>query len=231
MVNVVKFAVKTQDHCMEQNDVDILLKYFPTLTETQIVAFQRMPQLYREWNEKINVVSRVDIDHVFERHILHSLAIAAMLGSLVNGTEIMDLGTGGGFPGIPLAVMYPHCKFHLIDRIGKKIMVATDIARKLGLNNVTVQHGDSGECHRRFDYVVSRAVMALEPLVRLSTKHILHKSPRANRYAPGLVCLKGGDLSTEISAVSPTHTVVDIPITDFFDNRWFDTKEIIYVPL
>jgi len=153
-----------------------------------------MEVLYTEWNAKINVVSRADIGNIFSRHILHSLAIAAFFGELKTGTEILDLGTGGGFPGIPLAVMYPECHFHLIDRIGKKIKVASEIAAAIGLRNVTFQHGDAGECHKKFDYVVSRAVMTLDGLVKIAQKNTLRSTPRKNRYSPGLVCLKGCNL-------------------------------------
>ena len=155
---------------MVSDNTATLLKYFPSLTESQLDAFSRMEVLYTEWNAKINVVSRADIGNIFSRHILHSLAIAAFFGELKTGTEILDLGTGGGFPGIPLAVMYPECHFHLIDRIGKKIKVASEIAAAIGLRNVTFQHGDAGECHKKFDYVVSRAVMTLDGLVKIAQK-------------------------------------------------------------
>lgn len=215
---------------METDYTAMLQKYFPGLSEARLDSFREMEKLYADWNTKINVISRADIDNLFTRHILHSLAIAAFFGELMPGTEIMDLGTGGGFPGIPLAVMYPHCRFHLIDRIGKKIKVASDIASHLGLENVTFQHGDAGECHRKYDYVVSRAVMVLDGLIKIAQKNILRTTPRKNRYSPGLVCLKGGDLTEEIAAAGD-RPVVEIPVTDFFNNPFFDTKQIIYVPL
>jgi len=215
---------------MKYNDKDTLLKYFPYITESQLESFGLMEDLYAEWNTKINVVSRADIGNLFSRHILHSLAIAAFFGELKPGTEIMDLGTGGGFPGIPLAVMYPDCHFHLIDRIGKKIKVASEIVGCLGLKNVTLQHGDAGECHKKFDYVVSRAVMALDGLIKIAQKNTLRSTPRTNRYSPGLVCLKGGNLNKEIAAVGD-RAVIEIPVTDFFNETDFETKEIIYVPL
>lgn len=142
-------------------NADIVTRHFPGLTPWQLGAYGRLGELYSDWNAKINVISRADTGNLYTRHVLHSLAIAAFLGPLEPGTEILDLGTGGGFPGIPLAIFYPHCRFHLIDRIGKKVRVVADIAHALGLANVTTQHGDDGECRRRFDYVVSRAVMAL----------------------------------------------------------------------
>ncbi|MDE6564502.1 MAG: 16S rRNA (guanine(527)-N(7))-methyltransferase RsmG [Muribaculaceae bacterium] len=215
---------------MVSDNTATLLKYFPSLTESQLDAFSRMEVLYTEWNAKINVVSRADIGNIFSRHILHSLAIAAFFGELKTGTEILDLGTGGGFPGIPLAVMYPECHFHLIDRIGKKIKVASEIATAIGLRNVTFQHGDAGECHKKFDYVVSRAVMTLDGLVKIAQKNTLRSTPRKNRYSPGLVCLKGGNLDEEIAAAGD-RAVIEIPVTDFFNQPDFETKEIIYVPL
>lgn len=215
---------------MVSDNTATLLKYFPSLTESQLNAFSRMEALYTEWNAKINVVSRADIGNIFSRHILHSLAIAAFFGELKTGTEILDLGTGGGFPGIPLAVMYPECHFHLIDRIGKKIKVASEIATAIGLRNVTFQHGDAGECHKKFDYVVSRAVMTLDGLVKIAQKNTLRSTPRKNRYSPGLVCLKGGNLDEEIAAAGD-RAVIEIPVTDFFNQPDFETKEIIYVPL
>ncbi len=215
---------------MVSDNTATLLKYFPSLTESQLDAFSRMEVLYTEWNAKINVVSRADIGNIFSRHILHSLAIAAFFGELKTGTEILDLGTGGGFPGIPLAVMYPECHFHLIDRIGKKIKVASEIAAAIGLRNVTFQHGDAGECHKKFDYVVSRAVMTLDGLVKIAQKNTLRSTPRKNRYSPGLVCLKGGNLDEEIAAAGD-RAVIEIPVTDFFNQPDFETKEIIYVPL
>jgi len=215
---------------MVSDNTATLLKYFPSLTESQLDAFSRMEVLYTEWNAKINVVSRADIGNIFSRHILHSLAIAAFFGELKTGTEILDLGTGGGFPGIPLAVMYPECLIHLIDRIGKKIKVASEIAAAIGLRNVTFQHGDAGECHKKFDYVVSRAVMTLDGLVKIAQKNTLRSTPRKNRYSPGLVCLKGGNLDEEIAAAGD-RAVIEIPVTDFFNQPDFETKEIIYVPL
>ncbi len=208
--------------------VDLIKKYFPALSAEQLEAFGRLGDLYREWNAKINVVSRADTDNLYCRHVLHSLALAAFFGDLADGTSLMDLGCGGGFPGIPLAIFYPGCRFHLIDRIGKKIRVASEVAQAVGLKNVTFQHGDSGECHERFDYVVSRAVMPLDGLVKACSRNIVTAPAHANRYAPGLACLKGGDLEEEIAAVR--RPVVEIPVTDFFSEPFFATKEIVYVP-
>lgn len=215
---------------MERNtdSVDLVTRYFDSLEPQAREAFAALGDLYRDWNAKINVISRADTDNIYCRHVLHSLALAAFFGTLADGTSLMDLGCGGGFPGIPLAIMYPQCRFHLIDRIGKKIKVAQSIAEAVGLTNVTFQHGDSGECHARFDYVVSRAVMPLDGLVKACSRNIDTASPRPNRYAPGLVCLKGGDLTEEIAAVR--RPVVEIPVTDFFSEPFFDTKKVVYVP-
>lgn len=204
--------------------MDEILKYFSDLDSQQISQLEAMGPLYTQWNEKINVVSRKDIDSIYPHHILHSLAIAKFLNP-VEGTTIMDLGTGGGLPGIPLAVLWPGCRFHLIDRIAKKLRVASEIAKELGLKNVTFQHGDSGECHEKFDYVVSRAVMDLKDLVKASAKNIRTQS--ANVLPTGLLCLKGGDLSNEIAETC--RPVVEIPVSDWFDDPYFETKKLLYL--
>ena len=209
--------------------VDIIKHYFPELTAAQMEAFGKLEELYLDFNSKINVISRTDTDNLYERHVLHSLAIAKFLGPLEEGTSFMDLGTGGGFPGIPLAIFYPQCQFHLIDRIGKKIRVAQEIAKELGLQNVTFQHGDSGECRQKYDYVVSRAVMSLEALVKAAAKNVVSRSERCNRYSPGIVCLKGGDLTDEIEATPVA--AMEVEISDFFGEPFFQTKKIVYVPL
>ncbi len=208
---------------------DIILKYFPELTARQIDQFNAMGELYPEWNEKINVISRKDIDNLYVNHILHSLAIAKFLGPLEAGTTFMDLGTGGGFPGIQLAVMYPDCRFHLIDRIAKKLRVAADVAEKIGLKNVTFRHGDVGECHDRFNYVVSRAVMPLDKLVKLVVRNISPVSAPANLYSNGLVCLKGGDLAEESRGVQ--YPVVEFNLNEFLSEPYYDTKKLVYVPI
>lgn len=206
--------------------MDELLKYFPGLTPIQIERFEALGKLYTEWNEKINVISRKDIDNLYLHHIIHSLAIARFM-TPVAGTRFMDLGTGGGFPGIPLAVIWPDCRFHLIDRIGKKVGVARSVAEAIGLDNVTFQHGDSGECHEKFDYVVSRAVMQLDQLVKLSVKNISRTS--VNRFPNGLICLKGGDLRPELGRVK--RPKIEVPLTDYFTEEYFKEKALIYVEL
>ena len=205
-----------------------IIRYFDNnLTDVQLKQFEALGELYPEWNSKINVVSRKDIDNLYERHVLHSLAIARFLGQLEAGTSFLDMGTGGGFPGIPLAIFYPQCTFHLIDRIAKKLRVAGEIAKSVGLQNVTLQHGDIGECHSRYDYVVSRAVMRLDQLVPLVRKNIAPDS--VNRYANGIVCLKGGDIEEESRDVK--FPVVEYPLDEFFSQEFFSTKKLIYVPI
>lgn len=207
-----------------------VLKYFPTLTDRQISQFEQIGALYPEWNDKINVISRRDISNLYPNHVLHSLAIAKFLdgyGAPVAGTTFLDMGTGGGFPGIPLAIMYPDCRFHLIDRIGKKIMVARSIAEEIGLTNVTFQHGDIGECREKYDFAVSRAVMQLNDFIRLVSKNISRKS--LNSLENGIICLKGGNLDEEIEKAR--RPVIDVDITDFFSEPYFEKKKLLYVPM
>lgn len=207
-----------------------VLKYFPAISERQRSQFEQLGSLYPEWNAKINVISRRDIGNLYPNHVLHSLAIVKFLdgyGAPVDGSTFLDLGTGGGFPGIPLAIMYPRCSFHLIDRIGKKIGVARAIAEAIGLDNVTFQHGDIGECRDKYDFVVSRAVMRLDELVKLVSKNISRK--KRNKLDGGVICLKGGDLDDEISRAG--RPVIDIDISDFFSEPYFETKKLIYSPL
>ncbi len=207
---------------------EIITKYFNSLTDTQLSQFEKMGELYRVWNAKINVISRKDIDNIYLNHVLHSLAIAKFLGELHPGTSFLDMGTGGGFPGIPLAVMYQHCSFHLIDRIGKKVNVARDVAENLGLSNVAFQHGDIGECRNKCNYVVSRAVMALNALVPLIAKNI-SREQLANRYHNGLICLKGGDLQPETKGIK--YPVNTYPVTELINDPHFDGKYVVYVKI
>ena len=203
--------------------IDHILKYFPSLTESQISQFQLMTELYPEWNEKINVVSRKDIDNFEVNHILHSLSIAKFI-KFKDGSSVMDFGSGGGLPGLPLAVAFPEVRFHLIDRIGKKIRVAKEISDAIGLKNVSFQHGDSGECHEKFDFVVSRAVMPQPDLVKLASRNV--SRIQRNALPNGIIALKGGDLNAELRSLKQRTEVVDI--NNFFKEPFFDTKKIVY---
>ncbi len=205
---------------------EIIYKYFPELTERQREQFALLGTLYPEWNAKINVISRKDIGNLYTNHVLHSLAIAKFLNP-AGGTNIMDMGTGGGFPGIPLAIMFPDCRFHLIDRIGKKVRVAQAVAESVGLTNVTFQHGDIGECRGKFDFVVSRAVMRFDELVPLVRKNI--SKEQRNGVPNGLICLKGGDLDAELKMAR--HAVFRENISAYFSEPYFETKELVYLAL
>lgn len=207
--------------------MDEIIKYFPGLTDMQKSQFEAMGPLYTEWNARINVVSRKDIGNLYVHHILHSLSIAKFM-TPEPATRFMDLGTGGGFPAIPLAVMWPECTFHLVDRIAKKLKVAREIADAIGLKNVTFQHGDASECHEKFDYVVSRAVMPLPDLVKITKRNIGRLTP-SNRLPAGLLCLKGGDLADEIARAGAP--VLEVPLSDWFAEEFFQTKQLIYVDL
>lgn len=206
--------------------INEIFKAFPNLTPRQHEQFEAMTILYPEWNEKINVISRKDIENLCINHILHSLAIAKFV-KFTPATRILDIGTGGGFPGIPLAVIFPDVHFHLVDRIAKKLRVAADIAEKLNLKNVTFRHGDIGECHEKFDFVVSRAVMPQPELLKLIRKNISSKGH--NAIPNGLITLKGGDLSAELGKLASISEI--IPISDYFPQPFFKTKMIVYTPV
>jgi len=206
--------------------MDEILKYF-TLTELQREQMEALGPLYRDWNEKINVISRKDIDNLYLHHILHSLAPVKFM-TPKPGTTFLDMGTGGGFPGIPLAIMWSNCKFHLIDRIGKKIKVASSIAESIGLKNVTFQHGDMGECHETFNYVLSRAVMSMPELISIVRRSV-SRNNNGNSFPGGLLCLKGGDLSSELSTVK--RPMIEVPLSDYFSEDYYKTKSLIYVEL
>lgn len=206
--------------------IDHIIKYFPDLTDGQKERFEALMTLYPQWNEKINVISRKDIENLEINHLLHSLAIARLI-RFAPGSRIMDLGTGGGLPGLPLAILMPDVDFHLIDRIGKKINVAREIAREAGIGNVTFQHGDSGECHDRFDFVVSRAVMPHPDLVKAAKPNI---SPVGRNALPnGVIALKGGNLDEELKGMKRTSEVIDI--SRYFPEPFFDTKKIVYTQI
>ena len=175
--------------------MDLIITYFPGLSDTQKAQFEALYDLYIDWNSKINVISRKDITNLYEHHVLHSLGIAKFI-RFVPETEVMDVGTGGGFPGIPLAIIFPEVRFHLVDSIGKKVKVATEVAKSIGLQNVTTRHCRVEEEKKMFDFVVSRAVMPLSDLVKIVRKNI--KKEQQNVYPNGLICLKGGELEHEI---------------------------------
>ncbi len=205
--------------------MNIISDYFK-LTERQAEQFAQLDALYRDWNSKINVISRKDIDNLYEHHVLHSLAIAKLLPFQPN-SSILDVGTGGGFPGIPLAILFPECQFMLIDSIGKKIKVASEVAQALDLTNVVCKQERAEEEKQKFDFVVSRAVMPLPDLVKLVRKNI--SSKQHNAVPNGLVVLKGGDLKDELAPFIKTAEVT--PCSQWFKGEWFETKQVIYMPL
>lgn len=202
----------------------IISEYF-SLTERQAEQFAQLDALYRDWNSKINVISRKDIDNLYEHHVLHSLAIAKWI-PFQPDTTILDVGTGGGFPGIPLAIMFPQCRFVLVDSIGKKIKVASEVAKALGLTNVVCKQERVEEEKEKFDFVVSRAVMPLPDLVKLVRKNISNK--HRNAMPNGLIVLKGGDLQAEVAPYIKTAEIA--PCSKWFKGEWFETKQIIYLP-
>ena len=204
---------------------DIILKYFPQLSEEQQRQFEALDALYRDWNAKINVISRKDIDNLYEHHVLHSLAIAKVI-NFRPGTEILDFGTGGGFPGIPLAILFPECSFKLIDGTGKKIRVAQEVAQAIGLKNCHPEHLRGEEEKGKFDFVVSRAVMPLPDLVKIVRKNI--SKTQRNALPNGVICLKGGDLQAELR---PFYKIVETTdIGTLFKEEWFKEKNVIYLP-
>ena len=204
--------------------MEIILKYFPDLTEEQRRQFAALYDLYIDWNAKINVISRKDIENLYEHHVLHSLGIAKII-NFRPGSSIMDLGTGGGFSGIPLAILFPEVKFHLVDSIGKKVRVATEVANAIGLKNVTFRHARAEEEKQLFDFVVSRAVMPLGDLIKIIKKNI---SPRQQNALPnGLICLKGGELEHEAMPFKNKTTLHSL--SEDFEEEFFQTKKVVYV--
>lgn len=203
---------------------NIVEKYFPDLTDRQRELFAQLPGLYAEWNSKINVVSRKDIEQLMERHVLHSLAIAKYT-HFVAGTRIIDVGTGGGFPGIPLAIMFPECEFLLVDSIGKKIRVVEEVAKALGLTNVRAKQSRSEEIKEKFDFVVSRAVTAFPDFVKF-TRHLIDHQCK-NSVMNGILYLKGGDFEQEVAPFGKSALVYDLGA--YFDEEFFETKKIIHL--
>lgn len=205
--------------------MELILKYFPNLTEVQNNQFSKLYDLYSDWNSKINVVSRKDIDELYLRHVLHSLGIAKVI-QFKDGTSIMDVGTGGGFPGIPLAILYPECKFHLVDSINKKLKVVDAVTEDLGLTNVKTSHKRAEEINETFDFIVSRAVTAMPSFVGWVKNKVSKKSK--NDLKNGILYLKGGDLTEELQNY-PKATLYNL--TDYFEEDFFDTKKVVHLPL
>lgn len=203
--------------------MDIILKYFSDFTPEQLEQFKALDPLYKEWNQKINVISRKDIDGLYEKHVLHSLSIAAAF-EFKAGMQVMDLGTGGGFPGVPLAIFFPEVQFHLVDSIAKKLKVIDAVAQDIGLKNVTTQHTRAEEIkNRKFDYIVSRAVAPLKDLWAWG-KPLL----KAQQQTTGLICLKGGDLAVEIQESNTRPRLIEIK--EIFNEEYFNDKFMLYVP-
>jgi 16S rRNA (guanine527-N7)-methyltransferase len=213
--------------------MDVLLKYFSDFSETQVQQFAALEELYKEWNARINVISRKDIDSLYEKHVLHSLSIAAVF-NFSAGMNIVDIGTGGGFPGVPLAIFFPEVKFHLVDSINKKLKIIDAVKEAIGLNNITTQHIRAEEIkNRKFDFAVSRAVAPLKelwqwskPLLKLANYEMKDASGEKKMYKSGLICLKGGDLSREISESTLKPKMVEIG--NLFDEDYFKEKYLLY---
>jgi 16S rRNA (guanine527-N7)-methyltransferase len=206
--------------------MEIIQKYFSGLTAEQIIAFQRLDSLYKEWNAQINVISRKDIDSLYERHVLHSLAIAKFI-RFTAGTQVLDVGTGGGFPGIPLAIFFPNTRFHLVDSIGKKIKVVQEVAESLGLDNVSAEQIRAEQLKGKYDFVVSRAVTKLPEFVSWIRKNISLK--QQNAIPNGVIYLKGGNLEGEIRPFRKTVFVQDL--SEYFEEEYFETKKLVYISL
>ena len=206
--------------------MEIITKYFPNITELQAEQFAQLEVLYNDWNSKINVISRKDIHNLYEHHVLHSLGIAKLINFRPD-TNIMDLGTGGGFPGIPLAILFPEANFHLVDSIGKKVRVAQEVATAIGLKNVRFSHARAEEIKDKYDFVVTRAVMSMVDLIKIARKNIAKE--QHNALPNGIIALKGGELDGEIAAVKNIAAVW--PLSDYFEEEYFETKKVVYLPI
>lgn len=204
--------------------MEIITKYFPNITELQAEQFAQLEVLYNDWNSKINVISRKDIHNLYEHHVLHSLGIAKLINFRPD-TNIMDLGTGGGFPGIPLAILFPEANFHLVDSIGKKVRVAQEVATAIGLQNVRFSHARAEEIKDKYDFVVTRAVMSMVDLIKIARKNIAKE--QHNALPNGIIALKGGELDGEIAAVKNIAAVW--PLSDYFEEEYFETKKVVHV--
>ena len=205
--------------------MELLHKYFPNLSDVQTEQFSKLQELYQDWNLKINVVSRKDIDELYLRHVLHSLGIAKVM-EFNAGARVMDVGTGGGFPGIPLAILFPETNFHLVDSIGKKIKVVNEVVQGLGIENVRTTHGRVEEVKEEYDFIVSRAVAQMETFVRWTKGKIAKK--QSHPLKNGILYLKGGDLSEELKKYTSA-TIYDL--LDFFEEDFFETKKVVHLPL
>ncbi|WP_282042464.1 16S rRNA (guanine(527)-N(7))-methyltransferase RsmG [Winogradskyella flava] len=205
--------------------MDLILKYFPDLSEDQITQFKALEHLYKDWNTKINVVSRKDIDELYLRHVLHSLGIAKVI-KFADNSSILDVGTGGGFPGIPLAILFPKCQFHLVDSINKKLKVINAVAEALGLTNIRTTHSRVEAIDETYDFIVSRAVTAMPEFTKWVRGKIAKK--QQNELKNGILYLKGGDLTDELKQYA---TVKAYLLSDYFDEDFFETKKVIYLPL
>lgn len=205
---------------------ELLLKYFPNLTKLQQKQFAILEELFLDWNDQINLISRKDVEHLYERHILHSLAIAKII-EFDKDHKVLDVGTGGGFPGVPLAIMFPETQFHLIDSIGKKIMVVDDIVENLDLENVRVEQIRAEKVKSKYNFIVSRAVTQMPRFVPWVRQKI-HKVPiKGQKIANGILYLKGGDLSEELATFPQA---VEYPISRFYEEEFFETKKVVYLP-
>ena len=225
LAKLVIFLLPLQQIAKNMN-TDIIFQYFPELSDTQREQFDQLDALYRDWNAKINVISRKDIDNLYSHHVLHSLGIAKVI-KFRPGSKIMDIGTGGGFPGIPLAILFPECQFKLIDSIGKKIKVATAVAQAIGLKNVQIEHRNVMEEKGKYDFVVSRAVMNASDLVKLVRKNVARE--QHNSLPNGLICLKGGDVTAELAPFAHCSEVWNS--SQYFDDEFFETKKVTYIQL
>ncbi|MDH7911476.1 16S rRNA (guanine(527)-N(7))-methyltransferase RsmG [Winogradskyella sp. SYSU M77433] len=205
--------------------MELVLKYFPDLTDTQINQFKMLEDLYKDWNSKINVVSRKDIDELYLRHVLHSLGIAKVM-RFTDGSSILDVGTGGGFPGVPLAIMFPNCKFHLVDSINKKLKVINAVAESIGLDNVKTTHSRVEALDETYDFIVSRAVTAMPEFTKWVKGKIAKK--QQNEFKNGILYLKGGDLTEELQQYTNVKAYL---LSDYFEEDFFETKKVIYLPL
>ena len=206
--------------------MESILKYFPNITEKQKEQFAALYDLYYDWNSKINVISRKDIENLYEHHVLHSLAIAKYI-TFKPGTTIMDMGCGGGFPSIPLAIMFPEVDFHLVDSIGKKVRVAGEIAQSIGLTNVRTSHSRAEEIKDKYSFVVSRAVMQLPDLVKICRKNI--SKEHINALPNGIICLKGGDMTAETEPFKSCREIINV--SNYFQEEYFKDKKVVYVQI